>query len=384
MSINVYLTAAEVEQNVTTASVARVLTDAATSDIWANNSSINANVVDPDRVFNVDWSLSQFHNFFQIQFEHNDEDAYKIFDQPPPQTGPDPDMSTDTDFDQNVIYRINGGQHSTSSNGFFNTNSMNLFEAPIEGVAGTGLTTNASSPAGAVVPADFVAHGYEAGSENDRTAKNLYISDLAETLFKHAGTAELLSNERTIADQIKAAGEQIKADLDSLINNQNGLDAEGNVISGNSISEKRGKNNSTLIVGKLLRALMKNEFVDASGDTVLTAERVNKALTKWKIHGNGPNDNKISEGGHDYQVWDVNNSGLENVAGADYFNLGSCLRVGEQLRIRAKFNVRDKDNNKIEYGSDGPIVFTAVDGEGNPEHRRHPVIIFEMRINLVP
>jgi len=379
MSINVYLTAAEVEQDVTTASVARVLTDAATSDIWANNSSID-NEKDPDRVFNVDWSLSNFVPFFQIQFQHNDEDAYAIFDNAAGDG--DPDMDVATDFDVNVRYRINGGAAPSASAGFFNTNSINLMNAPIQGVAGTGLSTDASSPSGAqnlVLPAVFTAHGYETAS--DHTPKNLYISDLANALFGNAGTAELLSNEKTIADEITAAGVSVKNKLDALINDQN--------LTSNSIANKTGENNSTLIVGKLLRALMKNEFKDSDGKTVLTAPRVSEALAKWKAHGNGPTDNEIQDdNGNTYTIWEENtspNAGVPSAGadGADYFNLGSCLRVGEQLRMRVKFTVKDSNGNDVEHGGDGPIVFTAVDAQGNPEHRRHNTRLFEFHINLI-
>ena len=369
MSINVYLTAAEVEQDVTTASVARVLTDAATTDIWANSTSID-NEKNANRIFNVDWSLSKFVPFFQIQFEHNDEDAYKVFDMPPPLEGPDPDMSLATNFDENVRYRINGGAAPSASAGFFDTNSVNLFETPIEKASG-GLSTDASSPAGAVVPSDFVAHGYEAGTEDERTAKNLYISDLANTLFGNAGTAELLSNERTIADEIKNAGLSVKNKLDALINDQN--------LEANSIANKTGRNNSTLIVGKLLRKLMKDEL------NVDTADRVNAALAKWRVHD--PADNKVTDDdGNEYTVWEVNNNpdpNAENVDAADYFNLGSCLRVGDKLCLRVKFTVKDSNGDDVEHGGDGPIVFSAVDADGNPEHRRHPTVIFEFHVNLV-
>lgn len=365
MSINVYLTGAEVEQDVTTASVAKVLTDAATSDIWANTTSID-NGKTPDRIFNVDWSLSNFVPFFQIQFEHEDEDAYAIFDNAAATADPDPA----SDFDVNVIYRINGGAAPSSSAGFFDIKSANLLLTPIEGSSGS-LSTDASEIAGATLPAVFTAHGYETAT--DHTPKNLYLSDLAEDLFGNAGTVELLSNEKTIGDEITTAGVSLKNKLDNLITDQNSSD--------NSLADKTGKNNSTLIVGKLLRAMMKNEFVNSAGATVDTSARVNAALAKWKAHSSS--DNTVSDGTNSYTVWEVNSSGNSGVAGADYFNLGSCLRVGEQLRMRVKFTVQDSNGDDVAHGDAGPTVFSAVDAQGNAENRTHDTKLFEFRVNLI-
>jgi hypothetical protein len=356
MSINVYLTGAEVEQDVTTASVAKVLTDASTSDIWANSTSLST-AYSLDAIFNVDWSLSNFVPFFQIQFDHTDEDTYAIFDNAAATADPDPA----SDFDVNVTYRINGGAAPSSSAGFFDTNSVNLYHTPIEGTSGA-LSTDASEIAGATLPAVFAAHGYETAT--DHTPKNLYLSDLAEDLFGNAGTVELLSNEKTIGDEITTAGVSLKNKLDNLISDQNSSD--------NSLANKTGKNNSTLIVGKLLRAMMKNEFVNSDGDTVDTAARVNAALAKWKAHGTGATDNEITDDdGNSYTIWESNSNG------ADYFNLGSCLRVGEQLRMRVKFTV-----NSVAHGTPGPTVFSAVDSNGAAENRTHNTKIHEFRINL--
>lgn len=361
MSINLYLTGAEVEQNVTTASVAKVLTDGSTSDIWANYTSVD-NGRTPDRIFTVDWSLSNFVPFFQIQFDHNDEDAYATFDNANGDGDPDPA----SDFDVNVTYRINGGLGSSEDAGFFNINSVNLYNTPIDeanGTIATALSTSPSEIAGATLPAVFFAHGYERAT--DHTPKNLYVSDLANDLFGNAGTAELLSNEKTIADQINTAGVSMKTKLDALINDQN--DATNSLAT--------GKNNSTLIVGKLLRAMMNNEFIDSDGNTVDTVARVNAALAKWKAHD--PSDKEIiDDNGHSYTVWETNSNG------ADYFNLGSCLRVGEQLRLRVKFTVRDSNNNPVAHGTPGPTVFSAVDSSGAAENRTHDTKIHEFCITL--
>lgn len=366
MSINVYLTGAEVEQDVTTASVAKVLTDAATSDIWANTTSID-NGKAPNRIFNVDWSLSNFVPFFQIQFEHDDEDSYAIFDNEGATADPDPASG----FDVNVIYRINGGTAPSASAGFFDINNANLLHTPIEGESGS-LSTDAEGITGATTSDDFTAHGYETAT--DRTPKNLYLSDLAQDLFGNAGTVELLSNEKTIGDEITTAGVSLKNKLDNLITDQNSSD--------NSLANKTGKNNSTLIVGKLLRAMMKNEFVNSTGTTVDTSARVTAALTKWKVHS--ATDNTVTDDdGNEYTVWDVNSSEDSGVAGADYFNLGSCLRVGEQLRMRVKFTVKDSNGDDVAHGDAGPTVFSAVDADGNAENRTHDTKLFEFRVNLI-
>ena len=359
MSINVYLTGAEVNQAVTTASVAKVLTDSSISDIWANSTSLGSSAP-LDRVFNIDWSLSNWQSFFQIQFDHNDEDAYLAFDTAA-QADPDPE----SEFDVNVTYRINGGEASSSTAGFFNIGSANLYNTPIQGVG--ALSTDPSLHAGgAALPADFTNHGFE--SADNHTPKNLYMADLAEDLFGNAGTAELLSNENTIALEVNTAGANMKDKLDALINDQNSAT--------NSIASKTGKNNSTLIVGKLLRAMMKDEFSNGT-TTVNTASRVNDALALWKAHN--PSANTITDSnGNTYTVWEVNNSG-----GADYFNLGACFRVGEQLRMRVKFTVNAVDGNAVEHGRPGPTVFSAVDSSGSPEDRTHDTKIHEFRINLI-
>lgn len=355
MSINVYLTGAEVNQAITTASVAKVLTDSSTSDIWANSTSLSTSAP-LDRIFNIDWSLSNWQSFFQIQFDHNDEDAYTVFDNADADADPDPA----SDFDANVTYRINGGAASSSTAGFFDIGSANLYNTPIKGESGA-LSTDPSSHSGAnALPAVFTAHGYETAT--DHTPKNLYMSDLASDLFGNAGTAELLSNENTIATEVNTAGANMQAKLDALINNQNNAT--------NDLTNKTGRNNSTLIVGKLLRAMMKNELTSDGTAAVETAARVNAALALWKAHN--PLANTITDSGNTYTVWEVNNSG------ADYFNLGACFRVGEQLRMRVKFTV-----NSVAHGTAGPTVFSAVDSGGNAENRTHDTKIHEFRINLI-
>ena len=125
-------------------------------------------------------------------------------------------------------------------------------------------------------------------------------------------------------------------------------------------------------------AIISNSFVDDNGETVDTAARLTTALEKWRNHDS--NDKYIIDGDVSYDVWEENSSGASGVDGADYFNLGSCLRVGEKFILRAKLNVQ-KDGSNVDLGAgNGPVVFSA----GSGDDRTHDARLYQFNINLIP
>jgi VCBS repeat-containing protein len=348
-SFVVYLTGAETEADVTTANISNTLsgtTADSITDTWNNASSQSGT---PDVTIEIDWSKHNFMDYMQLRWNPKDEEAIANAD-------------SLNGGEHKVEYIINKGYDTTNSNsrGFFDYGySSNANVNPVTKSLNTLALDTSTLNNASLITALKNTHGVNDNGVTDaeRSALLVYLTTLASEIFGNAGTLELISNEKTIADEVTDGGAEIATKLNNLINNQN-----QNPLSPN------------YIVGKLLTGIigqhLGNGLYTRFQNHIEVYKMANGVFTKY--------DPKLGDGRY-YDVISEYNGSADtngNLVKADnlphdLFNFG--FRVGDTIRIRLNLVTDDNDN----------VVFTAVDSNGDDEDRVHASKLYEFKVNLI-
>ena len=348
----VYLTGAETEADVTTANISNTLSGTTAASITDTWNTVSSQAGTPDVTIEIDWSKHNFMDYMQLRWDPDDEDAIENAD-------------TDDGVEHKVEYIINKGYNTSStapntSRGFFDygySSSANV-NPVTQGLNTLALDTSTLNNSGLITALKNTHSVNDDGvTDAERSPLLVYLTNLATEIFGTAGTLELISNEKTIADEVTTGGSKIATKLNNLINDQNANPLSPNYIVGKLL---------TGIIGQHLGSALYNRFQNH----IEVYKMSNGVFTKY--------DPKLGDGRY-YDVISEYNGTADasgNLVKADdlphgLFNFG--FRVGDTIRIR--LNLVTDDNNNV--------VFTAVDSNGDEVDRIHSKQLYEFKINLI-